>query len=584
MIEKHQLYDYGITYKGRWSEEIKATCPKCSHERKKKKEQCLAINTITGLFTCHHCSWSGVIKEEKMNETKYVKPKWINNTKIPESMVKYFEKRGISQSVISRNRISQSNEYMPQVQKKRDVICFNYFRDGELINVKYRDGDKNFKQVAGAEKIFYGLDDIKDSNTCVIVEGEMDKLSFDVIGKTETVSVPDGAPNPNAKNVEGKFSYLDNCHSYFENMDNIFVAVDNDANGRRLLEELARRLGKERVMIVDFPKGCKDANDVLMIHGKNKLIECYDNARDYPVDGVFSVSDVEGLMVDSFHNGKIKGLSTGYSTLDPHYTFRMSEFDVFTGIPGHGKTSFCFQLMMNGSILYGWKWGVFSPENYPITELYETLVEMYIGKTSDIESKQRMSMTEYSRGMKFVNKHFFIVYPEDSFTLDNVLNKFRHLVLRKGIKGVLIDPFNQLDHDLKGLTEALHVANTLNKIRRFTKNYHLKFMVIAHPITMRSEKGTGDNEVPTAYRISGGSNWFNKADNILTIHRPNPKDFRDTTVDIHVQKIKFQKLVGIPTGTPVKLSYHRPSNRFKIFGGDYPLGDLINISDNLLPY
>ena len=577
MINKNQLYDYGITYKGSWKTEIKTVCPKCSHQRKKKREHCLAINTNTGLYTCHHCGWSGVIKEEKMEQKEYIKPKWINGTTLPEPMVKYFEKRGIPQEVLKRNKVTHREEFMPQVQKKRGVICFNYFREAELINVKYRDGDKNFKQVAGAEKIFYGLDDIKDTNTCIIVEGEIDKLSFDVIGKTETVSVPDGAPNPNAKNVEGKFSYL-------ENMDAIFIAVDNDANGRRLLQELARRLGKERVMIIDFPEGCKDANDVLVIHGANKLIECYDNARDYPVDGVFSVSDVEGLMVDSFHNGKVKGLSTGYSTLDPHYTFRMAEFDVFTGIPGHGKTSFCFQLMMNGSILYGWKWGLFSPENYPITELYETLVEMYIGKTSDIESLQRMSMTEYSRGMKFVNKHFFIVYPEDSFTLDNVLDKFKHLVLRKGIKGVLIDPFNQLDHDLKGLTEALHVANTLNKIRRFTKNYHLKFMVVAHPITMRSDKGTGDNEVPTAYRIAGGSNWFNKADNIITVHRPNPKDFRDTTVDIHVQKIKFQKLVGVPTGSPVKLSYDRPSNRFIIFGGEYPLDDLVNISDNLLPY
>ena len=134
------------------------------------------------------------------------------------------------------------------------------------------------------------------------------------------------------------------------------------------------------------------------------------------------------------------------------------------------------------------------------------------------------------------------------------------------------------------MSEALYVAETLNKIRKFTKNYHLKFIVIAHPITMRSDKGTGDNEVPTAYRISGGSNWYNKADNIVTVHRPNPKDFRDTTVDIHVQKIKFQKLVGVPTGTPVKLSYHRPSNRFNIFGEDYPLEDLVNISDNLLPY
>ncbi len=584
MIDKRLLYDYNITYKGRWSEEIKAVCPKCSHERKKKKEPCLAINTITGLFTCHHCSWSGVIKDKLMRDIEYHKPKPISKKPLPSKIVKYFEGRKIPKNILDKNNITECNVYMPQVQKNRNCICFNYFRDGELINVKYRDGDKNFKQVSGAEKIFYGLDDIKDTNTCIIVEGEIDKLSFDVIGKTETVSVPDGAPNPNAKNVESKFSYLDNCHKYFDVMDNIFRAVDNDVNGRRLLEELARRLGKERIMIIDFPEGCKDANDVLVKYSEEKLTECYDKARDYPVDGVFSVSDVESLMIDSFNNGKVKGLSSGYPDLDPHYTFRMGEFDVFTGIPGHGKTSFCFQLMVNSSIMYGWKWGVFSPENYPIGELYETLVEMYIGKTSDIESDLRMTINEYTRGMAFVNKHFFVVYPEDSFALTNVLDRFKHLVLRKGIKGVLIDPFNQLDHNMNGISEALYVAETLNKIRKFTKNYHLKFIVIAHPITMRSDKGGMDNEVPTAYRIAGGSNWYNKADNIITIHRPNPKDFRDTDVDIHVQKIKFQKLVGVPTGAPVKLMYDRPSNRFLNHNNTYPLDSLVNISDDLTPY
>jgi len=584
MIDRSSLSDYGITYRGKWNTEIKTVCPKCSHTRKKKKEPCLAVNTQTGLFTCHHCAWSGVIKNKLMQEKVYVKPKPQIKKEIPSKIVEYFKSRGIPKNILERNKVTECSVYMPQIEKNRNCICFNYFREGELINIKYRDGDKNFKQVAGAEKIFYGLDDIKDTNTCIIVEGEIDKLSFDVIGKTEAVSVPDGAPNPNAKNVESKFSYLDNCHSYFENMDVIFIAVDNDVNGRRLLEELARRLGKERVMIIDFPEDCKDANDVLVKHGKEKLLECYDNARDYPVDGVFSVSDVESSMIDSFNNGKVKGLSSGYPGLDSHYTFRMGEFDVFTGIPGHGKTSFCFQLMMNGSMLYGWKWGVFSPENYPIGELYETLVEMYIGKTSDIESTYRMTIEEYKRGISFVNKHFFVVYPEDSFALDNVLDRFKHLVLRKGIKGVLVDPFNQIDHNMNGLSEALYVAETLNTIRRFTKNYHLKFIVVAHPITMRSDKGGMDNEVPTAYRIAGGSNWYNKADNIITVHRPNPKDFRNTDVDIHVQKIKFQKLVGVPTGAPVKLKYDRPSNRFLNYDGTYPLRDLVNISDDLTPY
>jgi len=157
-------------------------------------------------------------------------------------------------------------------------------------------------------------------------------------------------------------------------------------------------------------------------------------------------------------------------------------------------------------------------------------------------------------------------------------------IATKGIKGVLVDPFNQLDHNYNGMSEANYVADTLNQIRKFTKANDVKFIVIAHPITMRSDNGVKDNEVPTAYRISGGANWFNKADNIITVHRPNPKDFYDTTTNVHVQKIKFQKLVGVPTGAPVPLNYHRPSGRF-LENNTYPLDDLVNkVDGERLPY
>ena len=368
-----------------------------------------------------------------MRKVEYVKPKYNNQTSLTDKVMKYFEGRGISQDCVKRNKISEDEVYMPQVQEKRKVIRFNYFRDDECVNVKFRDSEKNFKQVAGAEKVFYGLDDIKDNDEAIIVEGEFDKLSFDTIGLTNCVSVPDGAPNANAKNVEAKFSYLDNCYEYFENKKKIYIAVDNDANGRRLLDELSRRLGRDRCWIVDFPEGCKDSNDVLMTHGEKALYECYEDARAYPVEGVFGVDSVEEMLWDSYYNGKEKGVTTGYNSLDPHYTLRGAEFDVFTGIPGHGKTSFCLQLMLNSSILYGWKWGVFSPENYPINELYETLIEMYIGTTSDIESDHRMTVNEYRAGMTFINKHFFVVYPEESFSLDIILERFRYLVHAKGI-------------------------------------------------------------------------------------------------------------------------------------------------------
>jgi len=577
MITRADLNNIGVTYTGRWATEIKTPCPKCSSGRKKPKEPCLAINTKDGMYLCHHCGWSGSIGKEN-DKIVYNKPVHTdNNTKLSDKMLKYFNSRGISDETVNRNKITQSLEYMPGSDGKKNVINFNYYRNGELVNIKYRDASKTFKQTKDAEKIFYGLDDIKGESDIIIVEGEFDKLAFEEAGYKNCISVPDGAPNATAKNLDNKFTYIDNCFDYLDAARNVYIGVDNDENGIRLLQEMSRRIGREKCFIIDFPDGCKDANDVLQSYGPELLDECFQNARAYPVEGVFGLEDVRDEMLDVFDNGKKKGLTTGYPELNPHYSFRLSEFDVFTGIPGHGKTSFALQLMMNASILYGWKWGVFSPENYPINELFDGLVELYIGKTSDMDSPSRMTKEEYVHGMNFLKNHFYAVYPEKDFTMKSVLERFQFLVRRKGIKGVLVDPFNQLDHDFGSKSEANYIADALNRIRRFTKSHDLKFIVVAHPITMRSATaGSGDNEVPTAYRIAGGANWFNKADNIICVHRPNPKDFTDTTTNIHVQKIKFQKLVGVPTGEPVVLRYHRPSGRFTSFTGEYPIDKYVN--------
>jgi len=552
--------------------EVRTICRSCSPERKKTKEKCLAINAESGAYICHHCGDSGIIITHRTmgsNEPKYERPKSLNSTPLSDKLYEWFKERGISSNTILRNRITQSEEYMPQVGKDRVTINFNYFKDGELINIKYRDGEKNFKQTKNAEKIFYGLDDIKDCKEVYIVEGEMDKLSLEEVGITNCVSVPDGAPNPGTKNYDNKFSYLDNCWSYFENVEKIHICSDNDTNGRVLLEEISRRLGRERCNIVEFPEGVKDANQMLMELGKIKLEECLKNSKPYPVEGVFTVDSEKGYMLDVFHNGKKKGLTTGYKILDNHYKLRTSELDVWTGVPGSGKTMMAMQIMLNASVLYGWKWGVFSPENYPVGDLFDVLAEMYIGNTSDMDKERRMTEYEYENAIEFLNEHFYAIYPEDDFSLDNVLSKFKHLVMRYGIKGCLLDPFNQLDHEFRGKDETTYIGECLTKIRRFEQVNDLKFIIIAHPRKMDKDESGLHYKMPTAYDISGSQNWFNKADNVVCIHRNNPQDTFDTSVRVNIQKVKFQKLVGIPGEQLLK--FDRRSNRYLDLGNSCPL-------------
>ena len=146
-----------------------------TQKKKEKAEKCLSINEPKGLFNCHHCSWSGNVNLQPKRE--YVRPLEVKS-ELSDKTLKWFAKRGISETTIVNWKISETKEYFPQVNKERIAINFNYYREGNLINVKYRDGQKNFKLFKDAELIFYGLDNIKTMDTIYVVEGEIDALSF----------------------------------------------------------------------------------------------------------------------------------------------------------------------------------------------------------------------------------------------------------------------------------------------------------------------------------------------------------------------------------------------------------------------
>ena len=253
MNQYNDLINLGIELK-RSPGSVKTKCPKCSHTRKNKRDDCLSVNIDDGLYNCHNCGWGGNVKFKPRVE--YVLPPKINSN-IAERVVKWFSERGITEPTLIHWKIGESLEYMPQVQAKRRCINFNYYRNNEVVNVKFRDGQKNFKLVSGAELIFYGIDNVKELDRCYIVEGEMDALSLHEAGLYSVCSVPNGASKGSQK-----LEYLDNCWEYFKDKKEIILCTDNDDAGLQLRNELARRFGNYRCKYVEFGD-FKDANEVL---------------------------------------------------------------------------------------------------------------------------------------------------------------------------------------------------------------------------------------------------------------------------------------------------------------------------------
>jgi len=509
-------------------------CPLCSADRqpKNKKAQCASYDWERGLGTCHNCDTSFQLhtyQRKGASEKVYVRPEQSAIHSEPGTQVEgWFETRGISKKTLTDLKVTEGKEFMPQTGKNENAIQFNYFMGDQLINVKYRDGRKNFKLYKGAEKIFYNINSIVGYDSAVIVEGEMDVLALHEAGIKNVVSVPNGATLNN-----NNLDYLDNCIDYFEDKEKVILAVDSDEAGQALQKELVRRLGAEICFLVTFDD-CKDANEYLTKYDKQKLKDRILNAKPVPLENVTTFRDIEDDITDFVRNGFKKGFQIGLENFDNIFSTYTGQFITVTGIPSSGKSDFVDQMVVGYNKNYGWKTAFASPENAPTyLHAHKLMRKTWQGmpSASDIGSDQWNTVADHC------NSSYFHIDME-RYTLESVLRKGAELVKRKGIKCLVIDPFNKIrDVDCKTEDVNRYTMEYLTKIEVFAKKYDVLVFIVAHPTKMYKTQD-GKIEEPTMYNIKGGGEWYDASYHGILVHR----DYEAKTVKAKVLKVKFQNL------------------------------------------
>ena len=511
------------------------TCPLCSSNRqpKNQKLKCASYDWERGLGTCHNCNKTFQLhtyKRKGDSEKNYIRPDFSTKTHKPvgSKIIEWFKSRGISQKTLEDLNVSEGPEFMPQTSRNENTIKFNYMMGDELINIKYRDARKNFKLYKGAEKVFYNINSIIGYRDCVIVEGEMDVLSFHEAGRSNVISVPNGATINN-----NNLDYLDNCIDYFEDKEKIILAVDNDEAGQALQQELIRRLGAEVCFIVDF-KECKDANEYLLNYGNERLSKIISEAKAVPLENVTTFKDIEGEITDFVQHGFKPGYQVGLPNFDEIFSTYTGQFITVTGIPSSGKSDFVDQMVVGYNINYKWKTAFASPENAPTyLHAHKLMRKVWQGMPTpgDINTKQWNQVAEH------INDNFFFIDME-RYTLESVLRKGAELVKRKGIKCLVIDPFNKV-RDVDSKTEDVnrYTMEYLTKIEIFAKKFDVLVFIVAHPTKMYKDKD-GKIEEPNMYNIKGGGEWYDASYHGILVHR----NYENKTVKAKVLKVKFQNL------------------------------------------
>lgn len=543
-LDNKLLYEINPTKGG----ENKMPCPACSPTRKKSKDKCFSWNADKNVGKCMHCGANFMLYNNLKQQPpkEYFVPEWKNNTQLTDKAVNWFTGRMISQQTLNDFKIYSDKEWMPQFNKEVEVICYPYLVDGVLKNIKFRGPNKSFKMVKDAELVLFNFDCVKDYTELIICEGEGEALTWYECGFKNVVSVPNGASGKD-------LVYLDNYIERLDHIEKFYIATDFDDPGLSLRNELIRRLGIERCSIVTF-QGYKDSNELLCASGGLAIRECLQNAQEAPIPGLINIRDIYDDAYSMYLNGLSEGERIGMPGIDEHIRWETGRLATWTGIPGHGKSEFVDFIVTQLNMKHGWKALYFSPENFPL--------QMHVGKIAEklvgCPFKQvALSQMNFDASFDYIADNFFWIDPYEEPTLDYVLSKAEYYIKTKGIKQLIIDPFNTLEHNPeKNETETTYIGKFLNRLVNFARRYDIIIHLVAHP-TKLQKLGTGVYPPPTLYDISGSSHFFNKTDYGATVYR----NFAEKTNMLYITKVKFRNL-GQAQSDPIMLKYNVNNGRY----------------------
>jgi hypothetical protein len=243
------------------------------------------------------------------------------------------------------------------------------------------------------------------------------------------------------------------------------------------------------------------------------------------------------------------------------------------GAPFSGKTEFAFEIMMNTSMLYGWKHFIYCGEGGNVEHIYHELLHKYIGKPYKYCEEKDKLTAEY-----FISEHFVIANHDIDFTVKDFYDTVSEAENEFNVKfdTTLFDPFNDIKEDLMtfGNREDKFLADALKQVRISSKNNNRIDIIINHIADVRTvTDDKGNRYMPPALpnEWAGGRTWWRRAFTMILVYRPpvflkdaNGVPYAENESHIIVQKSKPK---GIGKIGKASIFWDWKKNRYYSFNG-----------------
>lgn len=444
----------------------------------------------------------------------------------------WIEARGIDRALIEKFGIFTKHE------GGANWIAVPYRERGQVVNHKYRmASEKRHRMDPDAPLTLWNHDALLDQTgkPLIITEGEWDALAAMTAGYSRCVSVPNGAPQSQTEQLKDakRYEFIRRSQAQLDKVERFILATDGDEPGRILAADLARLLGPERCWFIEYPMGAgkplKDLGEVLAIYGAAGVVEVIDNAKPYPVKGLYSLDEFP-------EPPPVIDLPVGIEGLSDLFRITLGTFTVITGWAGHGKTSLLMKLLAN-ALKAGVSTAIGSFETLPRPILQRRLRSaIYECPEGDSRCHRHGPADDMMKARLRVIAH----NPREEsgdLDLETIIELARIAVLRDGIRLLILDPWNEIEHKRgRDESETDYVSRAIRTLKRFARSYECAVWLVAHP---RKPSSDGNPKPPSLYDLAGSANFANKADYGLTVHRD---DLANNLIDVRVVKVRM----GLP--------------------------------------
>ena len=526
----------GIPAKVKGNELVFTKCPYCGNQTKDREK--FAINLSTGQFNCLRASCNvkgnmitlskdfGFSLSEEVD--RYINRDYHNNRfrsfqkleyrEPPNKVIEYMGHRGISKAICEKYALS--------IKKDTENVLVFPFKDpdGAVRFIKYRNMDFIKGETKGSKEwceadcmpILFGMDQCEDFQRLIITEGQIDSLSCIEAGLINAVSVPTGALGS---------TWIPHCYDWVNKFQEIVIFGDCEKGHITLVDMVQNRFGSHKKVKIVRPEdylGEKDANDILLHHGKEALKNAVDNAEPVLSKQVRNAAEIEKVNIDD-----IPKIKTGFKQLNKILKggFMYGQVILLTGKRGAGKSTLgsqfvCEALSQNQNCF------IYSGE------LPDFWVKDWLDR--QLSGKEHPTVSQVEECEIFYNQRLFIFNNQlvETDELEDLLTVLKDTIVKKDIKLALID--NLMTAISADTNESLYRKQSefVGELAKIAKAYNMVIVLVAHPRKSNYEFDNDD--------VSGSADITNRVDVVMSYDRDKNRNQND----LRVLKITKNRMTG----------------------------------------